>query len=366
MPSPRRLVIGFLLGALLVVAAAPALNLWRRGGLPGSASTLFEIDFQFLDAGDVLRRVGISTLPRQVIVGKAGWLFLGDQYAQTISVKRRAANAADRDAAQRIAAAARAWQRWLETRGVRNYWVLICADKDSIFPDHLPDWDRLANGSAMDVMMTRADPRQVIDSRSALRLERGVDGLPLYTRTDSHWTARGAWVAYRALAQASASKTPALAWLQDTDIRIAPLDLPQGDLAHLLHSADSALDQGARVEFVYAHDAGRTQRDAVSGDPLSAGPLTMAQPLRRAVRIVSPHALNRRRLLWLQDSFGAALLPFMAATFDDVIQVDRATTTPAQWAALVASVRPDAILVSVVERNARSEWFEALPPASAQ
>ncbi len=362
--SARRLVAGFLLGALAFVAAVPLLGTWRRGALPASASTAFDVDPGLLDAGGLLRRAGVSTRPRQVVVGKDGWLFPGDQYAQALSVKRQAASAADLDAAQRIADATRAWRQWLAGAGVRDYWVLVCADKDSVYPDRLPDWDRPAGGSAMDATMARADPAVVVDSRPALRRERAFDGPPLYARTDSHWTARGAWAAYRALAQAAARTSATPAWLHDGDVGFAAIDLPEGDLGHILPSAHPARDTGARATFAGAWDDGRTQGDAATGVAVSAGSLGIAQPLRHALRIVSPHALNRRRLLWLQDSTGAALLPYVAATFAEVIEIDRASTTPAQWGALVRSLRPDAVLVSVVERNARADWFQALPPSA--
>ncbi len=364
--SPRRLVAAFIAGALLFVAAVPAVNAWRRGALPGSASELFDIDFRFLNAGGLLRHAGVSTLPRQVIVGKGDWLFLGDQYAQGISVKRRPASPADRQVAQRMADNALAWRRWLAAEGVREDWVLVVADKDSIFPDRLPDWDRPAAPSAMDVAMAAADPRRIVDSRPALRRERGVDGAPLYARTDSHWTVRGAWVGYRALSQVASDAGSSAAWLRDGDVRFAETDLAEGDLARLLHVASPARDRGARVTLAGAWAGERTQFDADTGEALSAASLEVAEPLRRVVRIVSPHALNRSRLLWLRDSSGAALVPFVAATFREVIEVDRASTSSAQWAALVRRLRPDAVLVSVVERNARDAWFQALPPASAQ
>lgn len=74
-------------------------------------------------------------------------------------------------------------------------------------------------------------------------------------------------------------------------------------------------------------------------------------------------ALNQARLLWLRDSFGTALSPYMSATFSDVLQVHWATgLAPGALDDMVSRWRPDHVLVTVVERGARNAAFAALPP----
>jgi hypothetical protein len=362
MTPPRRLLTRFLCGALLVLAAVPAINLGLATTPARLDATLFDIDFALPAAGRLAAGLGISLAPRRAVVGKAGWLFLGDQYAQGLSAKRRSAGPADAATAQRIALAEGAWQRWLLARGVRSFRVLVCADKDSIYPEFLPDWARAAADPPIGALLQAADPHIVVDTRPALRLAHDRAGVPLYFRTDSHWNALGAWVAYGALARAAGADDPTLAWLGPADVGAArAVDGPAGDLARLLR-LQAWRDTGVDVTVDAARSLGRAQGEADGGRALPAGALALVEAPRRPLRIASPHALNARRLLWLRDSFGTALLPFLAATYDDVVEVDRAATSPAQFAALVERLKPDAVLVSVVERNARDAWFEASPP----
>ncbi len=358
-PLRRRAAL-FAVGVLLAAAGLPAINLARLGRLPQAPSALFDAGFAWPAISSVLRRAGVSTRPRQVVVGKAGWLFIGDQYAQAITDKRRAADANDRASADRQAAAARAWGDWLAAHGVAHWHVLVCADKDSVYPDLLPDWDRPAAGAAIDVAIERADPRVVVDTRPALRAARAVAGPALYLRTDSHWTARGAWIAYRRLAQAAAQ--PGFAWLQDADVRLRATRLPEGDLARLLDGRGAATDEAAAADFAVPRDARRSAADATSGDALVASVFGALEAPPQPVLLRSPQALNARRLLWLRDSFGAGLTPYVAATWAEVVEVDRDGTSPEQLAAFVQRFRPDDVLVTVVERNARADWFARMPP----
>ena len=362
----RGRVAWFLLGTAIVMGALPAINVARHGGLPASPPALFDTGFAWPAVSGALRRAGISTRPQQVIVGKSGWLFLGDQYAQAITAKRRQADAHDVVAANRSAAAIRAWAHWLQGRGIEDFHVLVCADKDAVYPDFLPDWDRPIAGSALDVMLARADPRIVVDSRPALRQARAVAGPALYLQTDSHWTARGAWIAYRALARSQDAGASGVAWLRDEDVRLLPTRLPSGDLARVLQVSDTEGDPAVVAEFAQARDARRTQADAISGEALDASALAGVEAPAHPLLIRSPHALNARRMLWLRDSFGGALLPYLAATYSEIIEVDRQATTPARLADLVRRFKPDGVLVTVVERNARADWFQALPPASTE
>lgn len=362
----RRRAVLFVLGAALAMAVLPAFNLLRGVGLPANPGDLFDTGFAWPAVSGALRRIGVSTRPEQVIVGKSGWLFMGDHYAQAITAKRRPADAGDRAAAERVAVATRAWGAWLAAQGVTRWHVLVCADKDAIYPELLPDWYGPADVAAIDVMLQRADPRIVVDSRADLRAARSQPGPPLYLRTDSHWTARGAWVAYRALARAAAADNQGPAWLQEQDVRLRASRLPSGDLARLLDAHGGEEDAAAAADIAGARDAGRTFADAATDRVLGASaPIGVRAP-RRPLRIRSPAALNAGRLLWVRDSFGSALLPYVAATFAEVIEVDREAISPAQLAEFVRRFKPDSVLVSVAERNARATWFEALPPASAQ
>jgi hypothetical protein len=82
----------------------------------------------------------------------------------------------------------------------------------------------------------------------------------------------------------------------------------------------------------------------------------------RPLLVKSKHALNPKRVLWLRDSFGGAMAPFMAATFTETLQLHYGQTDPTLFARLVETYKPDYVFITVVERGARNKWFENLPP----
>jgi alginate O-acetyltransferase complex protein AlgJ len=360
-----RRVSAFLLGAAVVMTVPPIINAMQGAGVRSTLSTLYDTAFAWSAVGGPLREMGISTRPQQVVVGKSGWLFLGDQYAQAVSAKRRSGNADDLSAATRSAAAWKAWSRWLADNGVQDWRILVCPDKDGVYPELLPGWYSLASDAPIDLALSLSDPRHVVDARAMMHRARARETVPLYLRTDSHWTERGAFVAYRALAQSYAVDDTHIDWLDDDQVQFVANRVPSGDLARLLQVSDVGGDASALAIISEAMTRGRTLADAFSGRRLEASALAGVEPPTHPVLTRSPGALNQRRLLWLRDSFGAALRPFIIATDSEVIELDRGAVTPRQLQELVRQWKPDSVLVSVVERNARSPWFEALPPEAS-
>lgn len=79
--------------------------------------------------------------------------------------------------------------------------------------------------------------------------------------------------------------------------------------------------------------------------------------------IHSPKALNKRKVLWLRDSFGGAMSPLMDATFTDIMAVHWSTglLPSEEFMRLVETFRPDYVFVTVVERDVRREAFTTPP-----
>src|SRR5450830_1489246 len=85
----------FFISAFLILMISPVFNLATR--LPGHTdenvkwwelSFLYNVDFAMPLLGSLYSMVGVSIDPGEVILGKDGWLFLGDDYIKSISVKR--------------------------------------------------------------------------------------------------------------------------------------------------------------------------------------------------------------------------------------------------------------------------------------
>jgi hypothetical protein len=135
---------------------------------------------------------------RKVLVGKQGWLYLGD-YESAIECARRIRPfthgelEAWRNSLERI-------RNHLRQRGIR-YVFVVTPNKDTIYPEFLPNWvNQVHSRSRLDQLITHMYEHSdvtVVDLRPALFAAKKE--FPLYFKTDSHWNALGACVASEVL-----------------------------------------------------------------------------------------------------------------------------------------------------------------------
>jgi alginate O-acetyltransferase complex protein AlgJ len=130
----------------------------------------------------------------KVLFGKGDWLFLTKSGILPDFLGQDPMTAAELDA-WRDALEQR--QRWLGERGIR-YLFVVAPNKATIYPEMLPDHIQRGRGrSRMDQLVDHLRDHssvQFIDLRLAL-LRAKTAGL-IYHPKDSHWTDRGAFIAY--------------------------------------------------------------------------------------------------------------------------------------------------------------------------
>jgi hypothetical protein len=361
------LFVGIVLAALL---ALPALNVARSlqaGRAPSwTPGALLNTGAPASWRNYVLYRAGISASPAEVVVGREGWLYLGDKYEGTLTASQRGQTAADVDKAIRIGAAARAWDAWMKQHGVKLYRVLVGPNKTSVYPEYLPRWARPAASAPMDALVSRAAPWYV-DPRPALLHAKSGGAELLYFRTDTHWTQLGAAVAFQAFAEAVAPHAPDIRWPQERSMRLQAVGpRHEGDLTGLLRLNHWLADVEPQVG-VTSEPLHTTEHDYLTGRLLREGQNAAIQDPKRTLLVTSRGALNQRKVLWLRDSFGSDLAPLMAATFSETLQLhwNRALAQPADLAQLIAAWRPDYVFVTVVERDALTGPFMNPPPSGA-
>ena len=361
----RRLVLTFLMTALLGLCVIPVHNLLQPG--VGSVSTwtmksVFNMDWVDYLTNAAIYRLGISTQADQVVIGREGWLYLGDRHDQTLSVSRRGQTPESALALQGVGNAAQAWEHWLKLQGVKAYRLMVGPNKGSIYPEYMPDWARPREPSPLDGLTTGETAGLFIDLKAPLLLAKGGGQSPLYYLSDTHWNALGAALAFKAFAQAAAISLPEVRWPESAAYAVASRT-PRGggDLARFLrlHGLMSDAEIGINVHNI---DSGTALSDFDDGSSLAVEELTAK--VARPVLAQSARALNKARVLWLRDSFGDALAPFMAATFSDVIMIhwNEAMKPGGRFADLVEKWHPDYVFVTVVERALLSPLLRSPPP----
>jgi hypothetical protein len=327
-------------------------------------ATLFSFDVPLGWVNRLLFAMGISTAPTQTVIGREGWLYLGDKYEQVRSTARRGQTPADLAAAQAIGVAARAWAHWFEAHGVKLYRVMVAPDKETVYPEYLPLWAAAQTPTPTDALMADSNTLPYVDLRPSLIRFRASGGAAVYYRTDTHWNALGAGLAFHAFAQAVSPQASDILWPDAAAFTVSAMNQREGGdlarflrLSHFLTDPDPVITAGAGIET--------TQYDLMTGRMLSQGGNPIVGTPQRPLRVVSRGALNSVRVLWLRDSFGDAMSPLMAATFSETVQLHwiDALRPNGPLPSLMANWRPDYVFVTVVERNARSPAFTLQPPA---
>lgn len=341
--------------ALIILIIVPVINITsshvqkKTGKKYWSKSSLYSLDFALPYIGRAFYVVGISIDPDKAIIGYNGWLYLGDSYAKTITTKRHESTNEDEILAKKIALSSKSREHWLKLKGVKQYRVIVGANKDSIYPEFLPHWAKQVANSPIDTLFANVSHKIYIDTRSSLKAARNEFQQKLYYKTDTHWNALGGLVAFRAFAKNLATAEPSLIWPNFAAIKISATKKCGGDLANFLRIPTILSDEEINIKFTAPQPITTQRYD------FKTKKLITPEDGHKTELVVSKNALNKKRVLWLKDSFGGAMSQYMEATFSDILQIHYSEMKNGKYAQLVNEFKPDYVFVTVVERNARNE-----------
>jgi alginate O-acetyltransferase complex protein AlgJ len=354
----------FVFFALLIMAIIPTINYkthsvqkieWRQWI---NKAALYNLDFILSKLSPIFHQIGISIAPNFVTVGKDSWLYLGDAHEQSLTRQRNGFAETNLAVAQTIVSTALARDRWLKSNAVSEFIVLLAPDKSTIYSDHMPNWAKPVPNTFTDSVVQQSNGIY-LDTRSDLKAARQKYSEPLYYKTDTHWNNLGGWVAYRSLAQRLARSHPELQWFTESHIKKSISPRPPGDLASFLRDTTNFTDFQVEIEI----DKISTQvgehyfneiPTSIESKNLAAFSAEKIKPL---ILVTSKYALNSKRVLWLHDSFGFAMEPFVRRSFTEVLQGPYASMDEARLEKIVSQFKPDYVVISVVERRISTEFF---------
>ncbi|MGS5085036.1 alginate O-acetyltransferase AlgX-related protein [Hydrogenophaga sp. A37] len=354
----KRRSLRMLLATLLGLAVLPLLNGWLVPAPPGAACCTVERWFSSAPllraASGVLYRLGISVSPKEAVVGRAGWLYLGDAYGGSLSAHRRTGQASDARLGQSYGDGARRWAAHLRGRGVQAFQILVAPDKESVYPEHLPRWALPPGQGVTDTLLAHADPSLFVDSRALLQRAAATAPTPLFFRNDTHWNTLGASHAFGALAQRLRADLPGVTWPSPDEHRLVRLkSRPGGDLADFLRLGPWLRDEDPVLAVTEALGT-RILRRYDTGERLDPARMASSRvAVTFPIQVRHDRALNPQRVLWLTDSFGKGMERLMHRTFAEVVTLHWRDVHKdgGQLMRLLDEVRPEVVIVTVVERS---------------
>lgn len=366
---PKHQIALFLLLALGMLAAfafwnqqqwtAQQKKRFSAAGYAQKLSILFENGHISPRASLAFYRRGISVQPRYAVVGKHGWLYLGDKFESVAS--RAATGTPELDAAllTRWTDQVKQRQDWLQAQRVRSLFV-IAPNKHSVYPENSPDWLPFTyqdTGERLTAAAERAGVR-IVNTTPAIRAEKCCREL-LYNRTDSHWTAPAAFTGYTELMRALAAQDGKITALSASQVAFKANRAPASGLARMLrfdHLLPGDFDRAYALEL--APPAGslcveKVDRDFEVGDKCVSRRDDVVLPtFWEARKVTNPDALNDLSVLVVQDSFGMAVSRYFTHSFTTVWHAHLGyILNGRRLRAFVRRFQPDIVVYLVVERN---------------
>lgn len=270
-------------------------------------------------------------------VGRDGWLFYSgewvlEDYENVMPLKSEEMDAIMRGIEKR--------RSWLAARGIELV-ILAVPEKHTIYGEYLPPRiGKLGSESRLDQLARELkDHPEItfIDSRDALLKAKSVGRL--YHRTDSHWNDLGAFFAYRLLMERLAQRFPSVPAHGLEDYTVTTTVGDGGDLAGLLSLKDVIHEERIALVPKFASRA----VDAVRPYP---DPVDPALYPGRDMVVKETGDPTLPKALVFRDSFSAALIPFLAESFQSVVLVWTFDWLPD----LIEQEKPDVVIIECVER----------------
>jgi hypothetical protein len=297
-------------------------------------------------------RLGNSIKPEEVIVGKDGWLFLGNNYAATIDQY----TGRNIPTSEEIRTNLQSIKHLNQIAKQNNipFLFLIAPDKQDIYPEYLP------SGIKPGLHLTRLDYLQeemrtnninYIDLRS---IERQAKLSPLskkygalYFKGDSHWNYLGAYVAYQEIAnflqQAGFVSRPVIK-------KFLPNVKTTTDLTTLLQLTDVKSNNpipdiaNLNIDIVGRDYAGNYhQMTAFESIPAQV-------ILKEPYQVINKALTNQQVCLLIGDSFSNALEFYFHNDCHSTIRIHLENTTY-RLSKLINTYHPNIIVYERIERN---------------
>lgn len=291
--------------------------------------------------------LGVSASPN-VILGKDGWLYfshecMGSDYHEVRPFTQ--------DELARWARVLIHRHEWLAQRNCR-YLLFLTPDKQTIYPEHFPAQYRrdFVPGRRLEQLVgylrEHAPQVAVLDVRAPLLKAKETERI--YNRTDTHWNARGAFVAYQELARALGQWFPQVQPVERSQMVAVERDTPGGDLAGLLDLRDVYREQSLDLVPGFALKARPSKVPVVPPQH----PTTKSSKGGPVHTFLRPAAAERPdtdlpRGLMFHDSFSLAYADLLREHFQRLAWVWHDDF----FQNVVQSERPDVVIQQLLERK---------------
>lgn len=280
-------------------------------------------------------RLGYSAAPK-IRIGERGWLFYNGMHAPPIPLVPLS-----EERARQWVEALTSRTAQLRARGI-SYFVLVPPLKEHVYPQLAPvaafSDPRSHDVEILAPLASAAGLDNVLDLRPLL--SQAAATTQVYSPYDTHWTGRGAYLAYRTFLEAIPSHHgtgPARALQAFTAVEPSSPEAPQ-DLAVMLGISSLVHQRYPRLQMPATDPTPRVQWLTEKTD-------------WTADRVIDTGLSGKPVLLVTGDSFMSELMPFLHAHFSRIIFAHNRDTH--YRPDLIDAYSPDVVLLEVHEPQLR-------------
>jgi hypothetical protein len=360
----KKTFLFWLTSLCLIVLTLPIINLFQTSWTLKTLNQkkLFSTDIIESHYNYWLYQIGISGNQKKIIIGKQGWLFLGDQFKHILSKTRgEALLSTNNKRMMQSIHSLKQKQHWLATKKIHSLFV-IAPNKYSIQNKFHPDWLQLPLINSTDRFTQKAHDNNVhlLDLRKTLNTAKQQQEI-LYYKTDTHWNDLASFIAYQEIIIKLNQQLKKITNLTLKKVEIIQSQFKtrrSGDQAGILKIRDILpinYDIGYKIMF-------NGSQDIVCLHKIKSTTFMIektCQPIKNRGQginhdpklIINKNALNKQSLLWLRDSFGTANSIFFQKTFHTVWQFHYNKLSGQALQKFIQQHQPDFVLYQVVERN---------------
>jgi hypothetical protein len=334
-PAGAQLVgMGQSTGENRTLAPFPSLKTWKdikdlSRASENYVNDRFGLRSQLVHANSLMHyRLGIST-SKDVVIGKDGWLFYA---ADRILEQHTGTDVFEADELDKWVQQMEANRDWLAQRNIAFYMV-AAPEKSTIYPEKLPDYPRPRGATTRLEQLSSRLERSTLNfiNPTAALLAAKQNNIQVYFEGDSHWTQRGALVAYALLMDRIRRKFPGVIAKTIDDYSVSLEQYPNADLARLLtlegglhYSIDRLEPRGPRHQLAPAEStfrAGWPWRITEARTDLGDRPRLFIMGDSFTDYVLGPNFLYEtfRDPVWTFHNFGAFNFDLISRVHPDIV-----------------------------------------------
>ena len=293
--------------------------------------------------------LGVSTKFSQVIIGKNGWLFLGNFYGATLD--QYAGKALPNK--EQLILFTNAFKDVNELAKKNNipFLMVVAPDKHNVYPEYLPKYIQAGAVKTVDIIEKRMKQNNIdfinlkhaeLAAKKTMEEQYGA----LYLKGDSHWNFLGAYVGYNAIAEYLAKKGIVV---DNAPVKFLSNITKVTDLAgFLLLSNHVSYAPTPEVSSLALNLEGQDINNPPQ--PLHQLAAAPASILSVPYEITNNAVNNNQSCLLIGDSFLVSLEVFFLRDFHKIIVVHNLNKN-VNLSDLINKYHPNAIVFEIVERN---------------